>query len=146
MYNTILTLHSYWAYLTILILALAVINALIGYTGNKEYKFHKDLRINLFALIFSHIQLLLGLVLYFVSPRFAQWSEIGGEVMSNSLLRQLLVEHPFTNILAIILITIGWSKHKKIEASKKKFGKIALFYGLGLLLILSRIPYELWFS
>lgn len=144
MYSTVNVLHSYWAYLTLLVLIIAVLNATIGYFKNKDFSMAKDLRISLFALIFSHIQLLLGLVLYFVSPRFASWQT--GGVMSDSLLRLVLVEHPFINIIAIALITIGWSKHKKETTSKRKFGKIALFYGIGLFLILLRIPYMLWFD
>lgn len=144
MYSTLLTLHSYWAFLTLLALLLATFNAISGYSGNRNFAMHKDLRISLFALIFTHIQMLLGLILYFVSPRFAMWSE--GGVMSDSLLRLLLVEHPFTNLLAVTLITIGWSKHKKQETSKGKFGKIALFYAIGLVLLLSRIPYSIWLN
>lgn len=146
MYETIRILHSYWAYLALLVLVLAGINALIGYSSNRNFG-NKDLRISLFGLIFSHIQLLIGLILYFVSSRFALWSELGmGGIMKNSEARLLLVEHPLTNIIAIALITIGWSKHKKQITDKGKFGKIALFYLLGLVLILSRIPYNLWFS
>ncbi|SFW41780.1 hypothetical protein SAMN02927921_01578 [Sinomicrobium oceani] len=139
------TLHSYWAYLTLIMLVIAVINAIIGYFSSKPFIIGKDLRISLFALIFTHIQLLLGIVLYFVSDRFSLWSELGpGGVMKNDLARLLLVEHPFTNILAIILITIGWSKHKKVESAKGKFGKIAFFYTIGLILLLSRIPWSQW--
>jgi hypothetical protein len=50
------------------------------------------------------------------------------------------------NIIAIALITIGWTKHKKMTDDKNKFKKIALFYGLGLLFILSRIPFASWLS
>ncbi|XLS28923.1 hypothetical protein ACJD0Z_17215 [Flavobacteriaceae bacterium M23B6Z8] len=146
MYETIRILHSYWAYLALLVLVLAGINALIGYSSNRNFG-NKDLRISLFGLIFSHIQLLIGIVLYFVSSRFALWSELGmGGIMKNADARLLLVEHPTTNIIAIALITIGWSKHKKQTTDKGKFGKIALFYLIGLILILSRIPYNLWFS
>jgi hypothetical protein len=42
------------------------------------------------------------------------------------------------------LITIGWSKHKKLTDATAKFKTFAVFYGLGLLLILSRIPWSLW--
>ncbi|WP_340199643.1 hypothetical protein [Ascidiimonas sp. W6] len=146
MYETIRILHSYWAYLALLVLVLAGINALIGFSGNKKFS-NKDLRISLFGLIFSHIQLLIGFILYFVSERFALWSEIGmGGIMKNADARMLLVEHPVTNIIAIALITIGWSKHKKQTTDKGKFGKIAVFYLIGLILILSRIPYHLWFA
>ena len=144
MYETIQVLHSYWAYLALLVLLIASINALIGFTGNKLFK-AKDLRISLFGLIFSHIQLLIGVVLYFVSPRFGIWSDVGmGGVMKDSISRLYLVEHPTINIIAIILITIGWSTHKKQQTDKRKFGKIAAFYTIGLLLILSRIPWDSW--
>jgi len=121
-----------------------VLNALNGYFNNKEFSLTKDFRISLFALIFTHIQMLLGLILYFTSPYFASWQ--AGGVMGDSFLRLILVEHPFINLIAIALITIGWSKHKKAATSKSKFKKIALGYGIGLVLILLRIPYMIWFD
>ena len=136
-------LHSYWAYLVVIILIVAVINALLGYTGKKEYS-AKDFRVSLFTLIVSHIQLLLGLILYFVSPRFSDWSELGGKVMSDSVSRLYLVEHPLINIIAIVLITIGYSKHKKKLTSSPKFKTILTFYTLALICFLSRIPWDVW--
>lgn len=143
MYNTIKNLHSYWAYFVILILIVAVVNALIKRTQNKEYT-DKDLRIFLFALIFSHLQLLIGLVLYFVSPMFELWGELGGEVMKNATARLYLVEHPLVNILAIVVITVGFSKHKKKDTSAAKFKSILLMYLIALVLLLSRIPWDTW--
>lgn len=147
MYSTVQALHSYWAYLTLLILIIAILNAFFGFSANRDFRINKDLRISLFALILSHIQFLIGIVLYITSPRLDLWSELGmGEIMKNDIARLYLVEHPLANILAIALITIGWSKHKKEESSKRKFGKIALFYALGLVLLLSRIPWDAWFG
>jgi len=137
-------LHSYWAYLVLLILVLAVFNSIIKKVGNKEYE-AKDFRITLFALIVSHIQLLLGLILYFISPRFSLFSESGmGEIMKNSVDRLYLVEHPLINIIAIALITIGYSKHKKKLLSSGKFKTISVFYTIALVLFLSRIPWSTW--
>ena len=145
MYSTILNLHSYWAYLVLLVLILATVNALIKSFGGKEYG-AKDFRISLFTLIVSHIQLLIGLILYFVSPRFKSWGELGGKVMSDSLLRLYLVEHPLINIIAVALITIGYSKHKKKLTSKLKLKTIAIFYTIALVLLLSRIPWSTWLA
>lgn len=79
--------------------------------------------------------------LYFQSPiGYAMLGE-----MKDKALRLTSLEHPLINIIAIILITIGWSKHKKGLDSNAKFKSIALFYSLGLVLILSRIPWSLWF-
>ena len=144
MYSVLKTIHSYWAYLALLILVIAVVNALIGMSSKKAFV-AKDLRLSLFGLIFSHIQLLIGLVLYFVSPWFEQWSALGmGGVMKDAQTRLYLVEHPFTNIIAIILITMGWSMHKRQTQDAKKFSRIGIFYTLGLLLLLSRIPWDAW--
>ena len=65
---------------------------------------------------------------------------------SNPAARLLALEHPLINIVAVVLITIGWSRHKKFLEGSKKFRSIAIFYGLGLLLILSRIPWGQWFN
>ena len=142
MYPLIKILDYYWSYMALLVLIYAVFNAFIGKIRGKDFE-SKDLRISLFGLIFSHFQLLIGLMLYLVSPWFNQWSKLGVmNVMSNSQIRFYLVEHPFLNIIAIVLITVGWSVHKKQSEPEKKFLRIIIFYGLGLLLSLTRIPWE----
>ena len=143
MYSLLKNVHSYWAHLVLLLLILSILNAITGKIKRKKFE-SNDLRLSLFALIFSHIQLLIELILYFVSPWFDQWSNLGVVgVMKNSQARLYLVENSFSNILAIILITIGWSLHKRQSDPSKKFLRIALFYGLGLLILLSRIPWEI---
>lgn len=143
MYAILKNIHSYWAFLVLLVLVLAVANAFRGMGAKKEFE-NKDLRVSLFGLIFSHIQLLIGLILYFVSPWFDQWEMGMGSVMKDAQARLYLVEHPFTNILAIVLITLGWSLHKRQTEDGKKFSRIGIFYFLGLFLLLSRIPWEAW--
>ncbi len=139
-------IHSYWAYLVLAMLIIATVNAIIGLTQKKEFK-DKDLRISLFTLISAHIQLLIGLGWYFMSPSYKALKEVGmAEAMGNSDLRLLSVEHPLMMIIAIVFITIGWSKHKKQTSDIGKFKAIAVFYGLGLLFVLSRIPWSHWLS
>lgn len=141
MYTFIQKFHSGWAYLALLLIIIAVVNSLIGIFSNKAFT-ATDRKIALFALIGTHIQLIVGLILYFVSP--LGWASFGQ--MSDKMLRLTSLEHPLTNIIAIVLITIGWSKHKKAIENKLKFKAVAIFYGLGLLLILSKIPWSLWFQ
>ncbi|WP_400075461.1 hypothetical protein [Winogradskyella sp. R77965] len=139
-------LHSYWAYLVLVVLVLATFNALIKFFGDKEFD-AKDFRISLFALITMHIQLLLGLILFFVKDYFSTIKQVGGmgEVMKNSDLRNLIVEHPLTMIIAVALVTIGYSKHKKKLTSKPKFKMLAIFYTIALILVLAKIPWNIWF-
>lgn len=146
MYESIKIVHSYWAYLVVLILLLAAINALVKLAAKKPYE-AKDFRISLFTLIVSHIQLLIGLVLYFISPYFDAFSNQGmGEIMKNSGLRLYLIEHPLTMIISIVLITVGYSKHKKKLSSAPKFKLLSIFYTLALLVLLSRIPWSAWLN
>ena len=145
MYEFVQKLHSGIAYLALFMLIVVVINSAIGLSKKREFTL-KDRKIALFGLIFAHIQLLIALVLYFLSPMgLESISTLGmGAVMKNAELRQMAVEHPLINLIAIILITIGWSKHKKALTGEAKFKQITIFYALGLLLILSRIPWKTW--
>ncbi|HLT51965.1 MAG TPA: hypothetical protein VKZ93_08400 [Arenibacter sp.] len=146
MYEVLLNTHSYLAYIAVAVLFLAVANAILGWTGKKDFTLKKDFRISLYALIFAHLQLLLGLVLFFISPKGLNAITELGMGGLNSAARLVAVEHPFMNIIALVLITIGWSKHKKLLEAKRKFKTITIFYGLGLLLILSRIPWAQWLN
>ncbi|MFD2551293.1 hypothetical protein ACFSQP_05635 [Bizionia sediminis] len=146
MYNTVNILHSHWAYLVLLILVLATVNAVVKLLAGKEYA-PKDFRISLFALIVSHIQLLIGIILYAVGPYINIVKEAGmGAVMKDSTLRSNIVEHPTTMIVAVVLITIGYSKHKKKLTSKAKLKMLAIFYTLALVLVLSKIPWKTWLA
>jgi hypothetical protein len=139
MYEFIQKFHSGWAYLALLLLLVAVVNSIVGLVGKKEFS-AKDRKIAVFGLIGTHTQLVIGLILYFVSPLgFASLGQ-----MSDKALRLTSLEHPLINIIAIILITIGWTKHKKLATSESKFKTFSIFYGLGLVLILSRIPWSMW--
>ena len=142
-YDVIKTVHSYWAFLVIIILTLIVINSIIAKFSGRAFN-TKDLRLSLFGLIFSHIQLLIGLILYFTSPWFNQFYQIGMDLLKNAESRLYLIEHPLINIVAIIFITLGWSLHKRQLDSSKKFLRIGMFYGLGLIFLLSRIPWDSW--
>ncbi|WP_166387928.1 MULTISPECIES: hypothetical protein [unclassified Polaribacter] len=136
--------HSYWAYLVLAILIFTVFNAVTGVIKKRAFT-DKDLRLGLFTLILSHIQLLIGLGWYFMSPWYKALKANGSEVMGDKAARLLAVEHPLMMVIAIVFITIGWSKHKKQTEDVAKFKTFAIFYGIALLLILSRIPWSNWF-
>ena len=133
-------IHSYWAYLVLALLVYTVFNAITGFTKKRTFA-DKDLRLGLFTLIVSHIQLLIGLGWYFMSPWYKSMKASGIDASN----RLLAVEHPIMMLIAIILITIGWSKHKKKTEDLAKFKTFMIFYGIALLLVLSRIPWSNWF-
>lgn len=145
MYTAIKHLHSFWAYIVLLIVLIATFNALYKFISKKPFG-ALDFRLSLFALIVMHLQLLIGFVIYFTSPYFSAFSQEGmAEIMKNSTLRLYLIEHPITMILAIVFITMGYSKHKKQLSSSKKFKTLSIFYSLALFLLLLVIPWKAWF-
>lgn len=143
-YTSIVGLHSYIAYAVLGLLLIASLNAFAGLSAKRPF-LKKDRQIALIALIFSHIQLVLGLILLFTSPYMeVAKSEGMGAVMKDSTIRLYVIEHPLMNIIALALITIGWSMHKKQITDAGKFKKIGWMYAIGLVLLLSRIPWSAW--
>ncbi len=141
--ETIQFIHSGWAYIVLLVFVIATFNALIKFFGNKEYG-AIDFRLGLFTLITMHIQLILGIILWFTKGYFDEMSV--GEVMKSDAVRKLAVEHPTLMIIAVALVTIGYSKHKKKLVSKPKFKLLAIFYSIALAAVLYMIPWNQWFN
>lgn len=135
-------LHSGLAYLVLLALIISVLVFLFKWLGSKEFG-KGDKVLALLTLIFSHLQLVFGLILYFFGPLGIQLFGTEG-LMKNSDMRLYAVEHISVNIIGIVLITLGYSKAKRLANSKKKFSNLTVFYLLGLVLILSRIPWDAW--
>ena len=141
MYNAILTAHHYIAFLALIFLLLATVNGFMGTRTEKIFE-ESNRKVNAFALIFTHIMLLLGIILLVISPVASQAFADMGSAMKDSAIRKMVIEHPFTNIIAVILATIGNAKSKKAVGHGRKFKVSFIFFGLALVLILSRLPYE----
>ena len=136
MYKILLGLHSGIRYIVIVLFVVALVMALVGLFGRKPYT-QTNRKVNLFAMITAHIQLLTGLILYFFSPN-VMFSNMGA-AMKDTMLRYWTVEHLVMMIFAVILITIGHSRSKKAVDALNKHRAIALYYGLALLVILLAI-------
>ena len=144
MYESVLSLHSYWAVAVLVFLLIATLNAFLGRSRKRPF-IPKDRQIAMIALVFSHVQFIIGLTLVFVTPKLEAAKAVGmGGVMKDASLRLFFVEHPLVNLIAIILITIGWSKHKRATESAAKFKNIGVFDAIGIILLLSRIPWSQW--
>lgn len=92
-------------------------------------------------MIALHIQLVLGIVLYFISDLVrAGWSDFGA-AMKEPMLRFWAVEHNLGMLIAITLITLGRISLKKTPADVSKHKKTALYFLFGLLIILISIPW-----
>jgi len=133
MYNILKHAHSGLRWLVLIALIAAIFNAF----KNSNTFTDKDKKINLVALILTHTQLIIGLVLYFISDMV----QFSSGTMSNKILRFYTVEHISLMLIAIALITVGYSKSKRAADDAKKFKSIRVFYLIGLILILISIPW-----
>lgn len=139
MYTGVKHLHSFLPYIILALLVVTIIIFIVKASGKKEFS-AGDKKLALFTLIANHIQLVVGLILYFTSP-IVKTALASGELMSNADYRFYGIEHIATMIIAIALITIGYSKSKR---ATNKFKPVLIFYSIGLVLILSRIPWGSW--
>ncbi len=135
MYSSLLHAHSGLRWVALILIIWAIFNAIISRSKGTFVK--KDKLINLFAMISMHLQLFLGLVIYFVSEKvhFVEgWMKVG-------VYRFFGMEHLIGMVLAVALITIGRRKSENAEIVAEKHKKIIVFYTIGLLLILAFIPW-----
>ncbi len=136
MYNGLLHAHSGTRWIALILLVIVVLKALAGWLGKKEYN-SSDSKLAMITFYVINVQFLFGLMLYFISPLVV----FSSETMGNDILRFYTMEHITLMIPAIALISIGYSKAKKAAEDLIKHKKIAIMYGIGLLLILSGIPW-----
>ena len=135
--------HSNWALAVLALLVIAIANSLIGLISKKSYS-TVDKKIFLYAVIGAHIQFLLGIVTYMMSPKTQAAMSDFGAAMNNSDLRLYAVEHPLMLLIGIIVITLGFSKAKRAASDTSKFKTIFIYYLIGTILIASRIPWSQW--
>jgi uncharacterized protein YacL len=133
----ILHLHSALRWLVLLLLIATIIDSAIRmYRPFKE----NERKLALFTLITCHIQLLLGLVLYFFGPRNAAYFEAGG-IMKDPAARFFVVEHLVGMVIAIALVTIGYSKAKRQAESWAKHKLLFYYFLFAFILIVASIPW-----
>ncbi len=140
MYTGLLHLHSALRYVVLILLIAAILKAFVGWFGHKPFT-PADRKLGLFTMISVHTQLLIGLILYFISPTVRVALSDMGQAMQDTVARFWAVEHILTNLIAIILITIGYSTAKRAATDRAKFTRIALFYLIGFILIMTAIPW-----
>ena len=127
--------HSGIRWVVLGLLIYAIINAFSKWQGKKVFD-AGDLKKNMFAMVATHLQFVIGLVLYFISPRvtFAEgW-------MKNTASRFFGMEHFVMMLIAIILISIGYSRSKR-AADDKKAKTTFWFYFIALVIMLAGIPW-----
>lgn len=134
MYSGLFHGHSGLRYLVLVLLLVVIVRSIAGFLRNKPFS-QLDNALSLGLLITTHIQFLLGLILYFVSPN-VQFNE---NTMKDGVLRYWAVEHLLGMLIAIVLITIARSTAKRMTESLAKHKRLAIFNSIALLIIIATI-------
>jgi hypothetical protein len=138
--NIVLFLHSNlrWA---ILILAVLVLVKAFNGIGQKSPFEESDRKVGLFFMISCDIQLLLGLILYFSNGWFSSLTSNTAEVMKTAATRYFAIEHLSVMLVAWVLVHVGYAKIKKGVGAVETHKTSLIFFGIALILMLSRIPF-----
>ena len=143
MYIGLKHLHSFMPYLLLAVLIMALIKSFVAYRNNQPHtEAHR--KNGLIVLILAHLQFTIGCILYFVSPMSTQGLSDMGAAMKDTTLRLYALEHPLMMIIAIVFITMAYSKSKKDISDQLKQKVKSIYYLIALVLILSRIPWSVW--
>jgi uncharacterized membrane protein len=134
MYSGLLHSHSYLRYAVLILLIVVIAVSLMGWLGKKPYT-NTNNKLSLFLLIATHLQFLLGLFLYFVSP-FVQFNST---TMKDTTSRYWAVEHASMMIIAVVLITVARSTAKKMTSDESKHKRLFIFNSIALIIILTAI-------
>lgn len=140
MYTALLHSHNLIRWILLILLIFVLFRAWTGWLGKGSYQ--KIDKITGGILVgFTHLQLIVGLLLYFVYSQITQAAfQDMGAAMKDPNLRFYAVEHILTMIIAVVLIQLGRTFSKKAATDVEKHKKVAVYTTIALLLILSRMP------
>ena len=134
MYYALLFTHSYLRYIILILLIVVTITSLLGMINKNPYT-DRDNKLSLSLFICTHLQLLIGLILFFVSP-VVQFS---GTAMKDDTTRYWLAEHGIAMLLAIVFITLARTSSKKMTDGTAKHRRMFIFNMIALVIIVVTI-------
>jgi hypothetical protein len=139
MYSALLTAHSILRWLVI---AAGVVAAVHAWRASAWRTPARASAAGLFFAVLFDVQVLLGLILYFVSsPVTTAAIHSVGPAMSNDVVRFWLVEHPFGMIVALVLTHVGRAKSRDAAEDQRRRRQAAVYFTLAILLVLITMPW-----
>ena len=139
MYTGLLHLHHWMPFLWLLLILVVLVQNFLVWKSDREFTASLK-RQNTITIVLTHIQVTVGLIML-IGFNLDMFSDMG-TLMGDAAMRFKYVEHPTTMLLGAVLITIGNAKSKRQEAAKNKAKTVVIWFGIGLLLITLRFPWE----
>ncbi len=138
MYTGLLHTHSALRYIVLILLVAVIIIAISGLVKKRPFS-GLDNRMSLFLFIATHVQLLVGLLLYILSYTNEGMVRFNSETMSNPMIRYFTVEHVIMMLIAVVLITLGRTGMKKLSDDRAKHRRLLVFNTIALLIIVGTV-------
>lgn len=140
MFATLLALHSLVRWLVLTVLVLAIFRAYRGW--RLQLRFTRfDNAVRIWVTTIAHVQLLLGLSLYCISPMVRYFLNYFSEAVHHREARFFGMEHIFMMLMGIIVLTIGSAKAKRREEDNASFKTMAIWFTIALLITISSVPW-----
>ena len=135
MYGILLPIHSFLRWAILVLILVCIVKSLMGMISKKPFG-GSDNKISLFLMISAHTQLVVGLMLYFVSP-YVNFKN----VTVNPDTHFFTIEHAVMMLVAIVLITLGRTTSKRASTDGGKFKRLFWYNIVALLIIFMAIPW-----
>lgn len=140
MYSVLLSIHSLVRWLVLASLFFTIYRAYTGLKAKRKFSKLDDRARHITATI-AHIQLMIGLWLYFISPVVDYFLSHFKEAVHMREIRFFGMEHITMMVISIVLLTIGSMKVKRKESDQQKFKTMMIWYSVALLIIFLSIPW-----
>ncbi len=139
MYDGLLSLHNILRWLVLLAGAYLLYRSLSG-LRSRIYA-PTDRRYGQIYTGLMDLQLLLGILLMFISPLVQSGLGNLGAAMKSSQVRFFIAEHWVLMLLAVVLAHVGSSRVRKAADALQKHRQALLWYSLSMALVLLAIPW-----
>ncbi len=125
MAEILVTLHSWWRWVVLVVAAITVIKMLVGWLASQKWA-RLDDQLGMIFTITIDIEVLLGILVW---------------IMLQAWTRDMAAafEHPLTMLLAVIVAHVGRSRARKAADDRAKFRTSAIFYTVSFVLILAGV-------
>ena len=140
MHPVLLHTHNLLRWVVLVLGLLALVKAYQGISGDRPYAAAR--RIGLFFTASLHVQLLLGLGLFMVSPFIQRAMGDMRTTMADAPTRFFVAEHPTVMVAAVVLLTIGGIVAKNATNDAARHRKALVFVGITMLMLLMGIPWQ----
>ena len=141
MYLTLLALHSLVRWFVLISLLYAIYRSYSGWFSGKVFS-KTDNAVRHWTATIAHIQFMIGITLYFLSPVVDYFLKNFSQALHLREIRFFGMEHSFMMLLAVAIISIGSANAKRKVDDRDKFKTMAIWFTVGLLVILSSIPWS----